>query len=201
MKELLTVYNEQLEVVGKLSRDEIHKKGLKHKVVHCWIIERREIDIYLYFQQRSFNKSDFPGMYDIACAGHIDAGEEAEIAMIRELDEEIGLNINKNDLKYIGRKFEAFQKGEFFDNEICEMYLLEVKNNTKFILGDEVEDMVRVSVIEYEKWINKELKELEVSSIEGNKKVVLKDDNICPHIREYNDRLLEAVYMGKEKIN
>ncbi|MFT8350870.1 MAG: NUDIX domain-containing protein [Clostridium saccharoperbutylacetonicum] len=197
MKELLTVYNEQLEVVGKLSRDEIHKKGLKHKVVHCWIIERGEIDSYLYFQQRSFNKSDFPGMYDIACAGHIDAGEEAEIAMIRELDEEIGLNINKNDLKYIGRKFESFQKGEFFDNEICEMYLLEVKNNTKFILGDEVEDMVRVSLIEYEKWINKELKELEVSSIEGNKKVVLKDDNICPHIREYNDRLLEAVYKGK----
>ncbi|EHJ00650.1 NUDIX hydrolase [Clostridium sp. DL-VIII] len=189
MKELLTIYDENLKEIGSMSRDEIHKRGLKHKVVHCWIIEKEVNDVFIYLQQRSYSKSDFPGMYDIACAGHIDAGEEAENAMLRELKEEVGLKINKGDLKYIGRKFETFQKDCFKDDEICEMYLLEVNNSNIFILGEEVEDVVKVSLNEYRKWINGEIELLNSQSIIHEKNTKIQNENICPHIKEYNEQL------------
>lgn len=191
MKELLTIYNEDLQEIGIMERDEIHKKGLKHKVVHCWIIEKKKDNLLIYFQQRSYNKSDFPGTYDIACAGHIDAGEEIENAMMRELEEEIGLKVSKGDLNYIGRKFETLEKKEFSDDEICEMYILKVNENTVFTLGEEVEDIVTVPLKEYEQWINGDLKILTAISIKDNKKVELYDENICPHIKEYNKQLFK----------
>ncbi|MDR3597337.1 NUDIX domain-containing protein [Clostridium sp.] len=191
MKELLNIYNEDLKEIGIMSREEIHKKGLKHKVVHCWIIERDKNDTLIYFQQRSDNKADFPGMYDIACAGHIDAGEETKNAMIRELKEEIGLNVSRNDLKYIGRKFETLEKNGFWDNEICEMYILEVNKNTIFTLGEEVENIVKVPFKDYERWINGELKILIATSINYNRKVEIHDENICPHIKEYNEQIFQ----------
>lgn len=191
MKELLTIYNEDLKEIGVMPRDEIHKKGLKHKVVHCFIIEKKKDDTFVYFQQRSYNKEDFPGVYDIACAGHIDAEEEIENAMIRELEEEIGLKISKGHLKYIGRKFETLDKKGFFDDEICEMYILKVNENTVFTLGEEVEDIVKVPFKEYEKWINGELKILTAISVKNNKKVKIDDENICPHIKQYNKQLFQ----------
>jgi isopentenyldiphosphate isomerase len=191
MKELLTIYNEDLEEIGIMPRDEIHKKGLKHKVVHCWIIEKDEDNISIYFQQRSYKKADFPGMYDIACAGHIDAGEETENAIIRELEEEIGLNIDKDELNYIGRKFETFEIEGFSDDEICEMYILEVNKKMIFNLGEEVEDMVKLPFSEYEKWVSEELKTLNAISIINNKKVEIHDENICPHIKGYNKQLFK----------
>ncbi len=193
MKELLTIYDENLKEIGVMPRDKIHKKGLRHKVVHCWITDKEKDEIFIYFQQRSYNKSDFPGMYDIACAGHIDAGEKAENAMIRELEEEIGLNINKSELRYIGRKFETFEKNGFIDNEICEMYLLEVNNSTTFTLGEEVEDVVKVLFNDYEKWIDGELKLLNARSIIYDKEIKLQDENICPHIKEYNKQLIRFI--------
>jgi isopentenyldiphosphate isomerase len=193
MKELLTIYDENLKEIGDMPRDEIHKRGLKHKVVHCWIIEKEVNDVFIYFQQRSYGKSDFPGMYDIACAGHIDAGEEAENAMLRELKEEVGLKINKGDLKYIGRKFETFEKDCFIDDEICEMYLLEVNNSNIFILGEEVEDVVKVSLNEYEKWINGEIELLNAQSIIHEKSTKIQNENICPHIKEYNEKLFMSI--------
>lgn len=193
MKELLNIYNDNLEEIGIMSREEVHRKGLKHKVVHCWIVEKEKDDKFIYFQQRSYDKSDFPGMYDIACAGHIDAGEETKNAMKRELEEEIGLRVNNDDLKYIGRKFETLKKNGFLDDEICEMYMLEVYKNTVFTLGEEVEDVVKVTFKEYEKWINKELEMLNATSIKNGGEVEINDENICPHIRQYNEQLIKVV--------
>lgn len=193
MKELLTVYNEKLEEIGVASRYEVHQKGLKHKVVHCWIIEKDSDNASIYFQQRSFNKADFPGMYDIACAGHIDAGEKIENAMIREIEEEIGLSIGQSELKYIGRKFETFEVEGFSDDEICEMYVLEVNKDTSFKLGEEVEDMVKVPFKEYEKWINGDLQTLGGISVINNKNVKIHNKDTCPHIKEYNRQLFEFI--------
>lgn len=193
MKELLNIYNDNLDEIGVMPRDEIHRKGLKHKVVHCWIIQKDDDGGFIYFQQRSYNKSDFPGMYDIACAGHIDVGEEAKNAMKRELEEEIGLRVKNNDLKYIGRNFETLHKNEFLNDEICEMYMLEVDKNTVFMLGEEVEDIVKVPFKEYEKWINGEINALTVTSIKDSREAELNDENICPHIKEYNEQLIRAI--------
>ena len=40
MQERLDIYNEAWQRIGTAPRDEVHEKGLLHRVVHCWILEK-----------------------------------------------------------------------------------------------------------------------------------------------------------------
>lgn len=72
------------------SRDYIHKNGLFHKVVHTWICNKngnilmqlRAKGILYYLKY--LEKDNFPNKWDISSAGHIDAGESVDDAIIRE---------------------------------------------------------------------------------------------------------------------
>ncbi|WP_233522994.1 NUDIX domain-containing protein [Peribacillus saganii] len=55
----------------------------------------------MYFQLRSEEKKDFPSLFDISAAGHILANETVEDG-IREVKEELGIDISMNDLEYVG---------------------------------------------------------------------------------------------------
>ena len=69
------------------TRQKAHEQGLLHEVVHLWIASRDPVsgEIFLWFQQRAYSKRDYPGQYDLAVGGHVDAGEAYEAAMIREI--------------------------------------------------------------------------------------------------------------------
>lgn len=76
-------------VYGKAPREWCHS-GVKalHPVVHLNIIDR-ESNIYL--QKRAITKDLFPGLWDTAVGGHISYGEQAQDALYREAEEELGL--------------------------------------------------------------------------------------------------------------
>ena len=57
---------------------------------HIWLWRRHKNDIELLVQQRALSKKTWPGYLDISAAGHIDAGETAVEAAVREAEEEIG---------------------------------------------------------------------------------------------------------------
>lgn len=70
--ELLDVLNEKGEFTGiSKPRGEIHKLGLYHKAIHCWIINSKG---EMLIQKRSPLKKAYPNLWDISCAGHIEAG-------------------------------------------------------------------------------------------------------------------------------
>jgi isopentenyldiphosphate isomerase len=100
MQEILDIYNEDWQRIGTASRDEVHERGLLHRVVHCWIIQENQP--VFWFQQRAHTKKDFPDCFDLPCGGHVDAGETPIQAMLRELREEIGLYVTRNDLISLG---------------------------------------------------------------------------------------------------
>lgn len=192
MEEMLDIYNEDLEIDGVKSRADVHKYGFKHKVVQCYIINEKNKEKWVYFQQRSFNKNNYPGFYDIACAGHIDSGEEPVISMVRELEEEVGLKVDKSQLIYAGRKLEMKNHDHILDDEICELFVLKIPSDD-FKLGEEVEDMVKVSFEKYKNWINGDMDTLDVLSLKYNRSVELNEKNICEHIREYNKELMDTI--------
>lgn len=181
MEEMIDIYDENFNKIGVKSRFDVHKYGFKHKVVQCYIINKIDNVKWLYFQQRSFDKDNYPGFYDIACAGHIDSGEEASSSMIRELQEEIGLRVEKSQLNYAGTKLENKNHGNILDDEICELYVLSIENEN-FVLGEEVEDMVKVLFNDYKSWVNEEYKVLKVFSIKHKKYLELNEKNICEQI-------------------
>lgn len=67
-------------------------------------------------------------MWDISVAGHISAGQSSRDAALREINEEIGIDINKNELEYIF-SYRTQQKisSEFIENQYYDFYI--VKND------------------------------------------------------------------------
>lgn len=193
MEEMIDIYNEHLQKIDVKSRSDVHKYGYKHKVVQCYIIQEKDKQKWIYFQQRSFDKSNYPGLYDIACAGHISSGELPETSMVRELYEEVGIDARESDFIYAGRKFEVKNHDDILDDEICELYVLKINDDRCFEPGEEVEDIVKVSLEKYIEWIDGRIEEVDCFSLKHRKFVKLDEYNICTHIREYNKELMDSI--------
>ena len=93
MEENLIVYDEQLRPVGAESRERVHRLGLLHKVVQCWVVSPRPEGLWIWYQKRAQDKASFPGYFDTASAGHVQAGEEQLTAILLENQEESGHNL------------------------------------------------------------------------------------------------------------
>lgn len=145
--ELLTILDEDLHEIGTAPRGQVHAQGLLHQVVHCWVVSEQENGTWVYYQQRSFQKRDFPGLYDLAVGGHIDAGEKPADAILREMREEIGISAKSDELEFLGTIREDTHIGDFFDRELGYIYLYR-NPGPQFAVGEEVERMIRVPLEE-----------------------------------------------------
>lgn len=85
-------------VVGKAQRDEVHKKGLLHRVVQVMLFDA---DGRLFVQQRSSSKDVYPGCFEGSLSGHVLSGESFREAAERELHEELGVCVSPRHLKEI----------------------------------------------------------------------------------------------------
>lgn len=106
------------------SRSEAHAQGLWHRTVHVWA---RNNEGMLLLQKRAADKETFPGYWDISSAGHVNAGESSIDAAVRELEEEIGVIVRKDELRFLFTLRQQFhsEDGRVIDNEITDVYLVE----------------------------------------------------------------------------
>ena len=72
-----------------MDRLTIHREGLLHRAVHVFVFNRFG---ELFLQKRSILKDSSPGLWDSSCSGHLDTGENYDLAAVRELSEELGVN-------------------------------------------------------------------------------------------------------------
>jgi isopentenyldiphosphate isomerase len=99
--ELIKRFDEHGNQAGVATREEIHKMGYWHETFHCWFIGREEGIDYIYFQIRSGTKKDYSNLLDITAAGHLLAHETIYDG-IREVKEEIGIDVSFNELVPLG---------------------------------------------------------------------------------------------------
>ena len=90
-EEIFDVVNERDEVIGRETRREVHRTGLKHRAVHVFVFNSRG---EVFLQKRSMSKDSSPGLWDSSSSGHLDCGEDYDACAVRELREEIGLNVS-----------------------------------------------------------------------------------------------------------
>src|SRR5512137_895073 len=90
-EEIFDVVNERDEVVGRNTRAEVHRLGLMHRAVHILVFNRRG---EIFLQKRSMLKDRQPGLWDSSASGHVDSGEDYDACAVRELREEIGLQLD-----------------------------------------------------------------------------------------------------------
>lgn len=122
MKEKFDVLNEFGEFTGKIAtREECHKNGLWHRAVYAFIIDKNE---NVLLQKRSANKKLWPNMWDVTVGGHVDSGEIGRQALIREVKEELGIDINDTEIKYLVGSTSINKKDDIINKHYNECYLI-----------------------------------------------------------------------------
>jgi isopentenyldiphosphate isomerase len=137
--EYFEVFNADGTPTGRVEeRSVVHARGLWHRTVHIWIHRYREA---LLFQKRGRTKDSHPGLWDVSAAGHISAGETPGQTAWREAEEELGLTITKNELRFIEETSRTLisRGGTFIDNEITYVYLYEFRGEASDLSPDPVE--------------------------------------------------------------
>lgn len=105
--ELIEIVDEEGNFTGEvIDKDEAHKKNLLHNEVCCFLINDKRQTL---LQKRSATKKFSPNKWR-PCAGHVKAYESLEDAMIREIEEEIGVLFKKDELKLLDRRIEVLPK-------------------------------------------------------------------------------------------
>ncbi len=122
MEEFFDVLNEKGNFTGKAeSREKCHKEGLWHKAVVVFIINSKN---QVLLQRRSQNKRMWPNMWDVTAGGHVLAGEFGFEAIIREAKEELGIELNKNEMTFLGSSISTNNKGDIINKHFNEYYIV-----------------------------------------------------------------------------
>jgi len=145
MSENLVLVNEQDKVVGEVGVTEAHEKGILHRTVHIFIINKEG---KLFCRQRSFEKKVYPGYWSTSVGVHVSPGESYQETAKRGLTNTLGIDC---DLTFIGK---SNIKDEF-ENEISATFIGHTAEDMKFN-PNEIEGGRFFTVDEVEELIKKE---------------------------------------------
>ena len=149
--EILSVVNENDEIIGKRSRRDIHRLGLLHRAVHIFIFNKQK---QLFLQLRSMSKDTHPGLWDSSAAGHVDDGEDYDDCAVREIAEELGIRLLETPEELV-----KIQPCEKTGMEFIRVY--RVFHNGPFQLNPEEIDEGRwIGIGQMDTWVDSDAKHL-----------------------------------------
>lgn len=199
---MLRIFDENRLPIGVATRDQVHKLGLWHETFHCWFIGKDSGENYLYFQLRSPVKKDYPNLLDITAAGHILAHETIDDG-VREVKEEIGIDVSAKDLVSLGVIDYCVTTADFIDQELANVFLYEYDKNTfdDFTLqAEEVSGIFKVEITSFEKLLLGMLAEVTIEGFEldmNGEKVwtnrIVNKNSFVPHENSYYGSILKSI--------
>jgi len=144
-KELVDIVDSLGRRTGKTAtREEVHEKGFYHRVVCGTLIDKNG---YVVITKRSKTSDIFPRRWIPIIGGHVMAGESYSNAMIREINEEVGISLEEKDLYKTGIRelIDTSHLTNGKNKEVIEFMIAYLENPLeKMILNlDEVEAVKR----------------------------------------------------------
>ena len=134
--ELWDLYTADKQPIGKtMVRGEERPEGCYNLAVSVWI---RDKDGKYLISQRAASKNSYPLMWETV-AGGVVAGETSLQGAVREVKEEVGLDIDKESLRLVFTQ-SGINWGDKFYREIMDVYLYEFDGSydEKRAVSDEV---------------------------------------------------------------
>lgn len=147
MAELLDVLNEDGTPTGEaVSRDKAHREGILHGTSQIFIYRIKDNKVQILLQRRSHEKDSFPDCLDISSAGHIPFGVSPEDNAVKELNEELGLIVDKSQLQFLflhrSSGINNFHGQVFNDEQISSVYVLECDREDFVVQKSELSEVV-----------------------------------------------------------
>lgn len=150
-EEMIDIVDEAHTPLGTAPKALAHRLGLWHYAMQCWIyrVDPATGEVYLFFQKRSLYKDLNPDYFDVSAAGHYTAGERPADG-VREISEELGLDVPFDSLLDLGIRTEVIKTGELLNREFCRVYLLRTDLEPSDITpdGDEVHGLVEIAAVD-----------------------------------------------------
>ncbi len=148
VEDIFDIVDENDNVVDRVPRVEAHAKNLMHRATHVLMFRYACREILL--QKRSATKDSYPLAYTTSCSGHVDTGEDYDTAVVREMKEETGLDVELADLLKIGKILPSAKTGW----EFTMVYQMNCKGDEKLVAPpSEVEEFKWIAVDDFEKSI------------------------------------------------
>lgn len=203
--ERLKIFDEDRDQIGVATREEVHRLGYWHETFHCWFIGKEMGKDYIYLQLRSDTKKDYPNLFDITAAGHILANETVQDG-VREIKEEIGIDVPFHELIPLGIIDYCVIKEDFIDKELANVFLYKYdKSFEDFTFQkEEVAGIVKVEFNDFTELCLGERDTVRIKGIEikkdGNKILIDEDvgrDKFVPHQIKFYKTVIQKI---KEKI-
>ena len=194
----MAVFDDKHQKVGENTRAIAHQKGLWHETFHCWFVQKMNGVPHLYFQLRSNLKKDFPGLLDITAAGHLLACEKVSDG-IREVKEELGVDLSMEDLKSIGIFKDSIVQRDFIDNEFAHtyVYMIERTSPSFRLQEEEVSAIYSAPIADVISLFEREVEHISLHCIHSNftknSMLNVKTDDFVPHSQEYMGSVLKSL--------
>lgn len=147
--EILDIVDEHGNPTGMTAeREKMHLEGIRHRTAHVWLLRRHAGQVQILLQKRSLGKGSFPGCFDISSAGHIPAGCGYIESAIRELKEELGIDVKPDEFVFCGDRTvvwdDCFRGKPFHDRQHSRVFLIwKDMDEDAFVLQEEEVDSVR----------------------------------------------------------
>jgi len=100
MSSFLNIVNDNDEIIGVASREDIHHQGLRHREIHVFFITPQN---EIIFQHRAKDKDIYPDLLDATVGGHVETGQSYEETALKETEEETGIKLKMSDLIFINK--------------------------------------------------------------------------------------------------
>ena len=171
--EYLDILDENGNKTGeKDTIENIHKIGLLHSEVAAFIYTDTG---KVLLQKRKSNKATYSGVWSIT-GGHVFAGENNEDAIIREIKEELNLDIEK--MTFVTTYKSKKVKDNVINNKFFSIYNVEISEEQFYkinIQKEELEDVKLFSINEIENIINSDDKQYKFPQKSENALKIIKE--------------------------
>jgi isopentenyldiphosphate isomerase len=199
--EYIDTYDDNKKFIGSFDRSYVHKQGLWHNTFQCWIVKKVEEKHIIIFQKRHPLKDTYPNLYDTSSAGHLSGGEGVRDG-VRELKEELGIEIPFESLTFLGSMTQVKNGVNYLDREICNIFML--CNNLRLedykIQKEELCGLIEVDIGDFKNLLERKISSVHATGFEINvegKKILINKNLGCeafvPHDLEYYSFVIERI--------